>query len=148
MRDRIVDEARRFVHTEIDLRIRLTRAVLYSAGNVLSIKYDTTNLPTDTVLATDLREGLRLYRLLRTQGGWSAADVMILHADADGVAADSATIEEAKRYRLHQSIERELGHARLVKKYLGTRCMGCDREMTELYGAVAARLIEAHRPSR
>jgi 5-methylcytosine-specific restriction enzyme A len=144
MRARVAAEARRFIHAEIDLRADLPRATLHSAGNVLSVEYDTANFPTDTVLAADLQEGLRLYRLLRTEGGWSAADDMVLQARADGVTTDRATIEEAKRYRLHQSIERDARHARLVKKCLGTRCMGCERDMAELYGVVATGLIEAH----
>ncbi|MFZ4604444.1 MAG: HNH endonuclease, partial [Caulobacterales bacterium] len=52
------------------------------------------------------------------------------------------TLEEARKYRQHRKIER--ARTDKVKAALGTRCMGCDVSLGEVYGAVADGYIEAH----
>ena len=51
---------------------------------------------------------------------------------------------EAKRYRQHRSIERQSKHSRAVRKALGTKCMGCERELGDVYGPIGEGLIHAH----
>jgi 5-methylcytosine-specific restriction protein A len=117
----------------------LWRAQLYSAGNILSIEYDTSNLPTEALLISDLREALILYRAVRNAGGWIADDDIIREAEEEGIS-----LPEAKRYRLHRSIERRSGNADKVKKAQGTTCKGCDKKLSDVYGPIADRLIHAH----
>jgi len=143
MRGRIQNTAVRLRADDIALNSRLWRARLYEAGNVMSVKYDALNLPAEPELVADLREALHLYRLIRIGGAWTAEDDILEDAKADGLD-EAISIEQAKRYRQHKHIERHPGHARIVKRLLGTRCMGCDQEMAEIYGSLAQGLIHAH----
>jgi 5-methylcytosine-specific restriction enzyme A len=143
MRARVEEAATRLGAGELDLQSSLWRGRLYEAGNVVSVEYDTSHLPAESVLTADLQEALRLYRTLRLAGAWVAEEDMLRDAQADGLD-ENITIEQAKRYRLHKHIERRAGHARIVKQLLGTRCMGCNKEMEEVYGSLARGLIHAH----
>lgn len=148
MRSRVEPGAVRFKHSQLDLMSSSWRAKLYAAGDVLNVEYDTSNLPIEDVLVADLNEGLQLYRRIRIEGGWSAEDEMLEEAEAASLKPDAIdgkiSLQLAKRYRQHRQIERPHWHARLVKKVLGTRCMGCDWQMAELYGSIGCDVIEAH----
>jgi hypothetical protein len=120
---------------------QLTRAQLHAAGNIKSIEYDTRNLPDEAQLVADLQDALILYRAIRNAGGWTADDDIIREAEEEGV---STNLPEAKRYRLHKSIERRSGNAEKVKKAQGTTCKGCDKKLSDVYGPIADSLIHAH----
>lgn len=141
MRARIGTRSSRFTVTGCDLKSSLWRAALYSAGEILSVEYDAKTIPDDKQLNADLSEALSLYQKLRSEGGWTADDEIILDAKADGL---EVTLEQAKQYRQHKSIERNPSHSKTVKKILGTRCMGCQLEMADTYGTIAKGLIHAH----
>jgi 5-methylcytosine-specific restriction enzyme A len=143
MWSRIKDHTERLSRNTIDLKVKQSvwRGKLYEVGHVAGVEYETDNLPAEDELVADLREALELYSLLSQAGGWIADDDILREGQADG-AADS--LEQAKRYRQHRAIERQPKHSKLVKKKLGTRCMGCLFELRELYGPVAAGFIEAH----
>jgi 5-methylcytosine-specific restriction protein A len=143
MWSRIRYSTNRLQRIAVDLNVESSvwRGKLYEAGLVAGIQYDTANLPDEETLVADLNEALALYRLLNQSGGWEADDDIIRDAETDGVGG---SLEQAKRYRQHRAIERQQSHSRLVKKNLGTRCMGCSFELSELYGSVASGFIEAH----
>ncbi|TWB07180.1 MrcB family domain-containing protein [Bradyrhizobium stylosanthis] len=131
----------RFQATPIDLQSALWRAQLYTAGNIISARYDTRQLPSEAQLVADLREALTMYRFLRNAGGWTADDDIIRQAEEEGLPSK---LIEAKRYRLHRSIERRAGNAAKVKKLQGTVCKGCDTRLSDVYGPVANGVIDAH----
>ena len=141
MRAKIKSKNNKFKKTNIELGSSLWRPALYAAGEIGSVRYETKSLPPESELVADLAEALRLYRFLRKEGGWAAEDEVIQEADGDGL---SVTLSQAKRYRQHRSIERQSGHAKKVKEALGTRCMGCDLEMEDVYGEIGRGLIHAH----
>jgi len=141
MRTRVTSKSGRFMPSMINLGSKLWRAQLYEAGEVLSRTYDTTSLPSDAELTRDLEEAVRLYRALRANGGWAADDDMVREAHDDGAGQ---SLKEAKRYRLHRSIERQAGNARKVKSAQGYRCKGCEKKMDEVYGSLASKVIHAH----
>jgi 5-methylcytosine-specific restriction protein A len=117
------------------------RGQLYEPGVVVSAEYSTANLPSEIVLVRDLEEALSLYRHLRVSGGWTPDDEIMIEAREE---RGSKTLEQAKRYRQHRTIERQPGHAREVKKRQGTICKGCDKDMLDVYGEIAQGLIDAH----
>ena len=129
------------INMDLNVKPSVWRGKLYEVGMVAGVQYDTTNLPSDDELVWDLQEALALYSLLNKSGGWAADDDILREAEAD---AAGNSLEQAKRYRQHRAIERQPAHSKKVKKQLGTRCMGCMFEMSELYGPIAAGFIEAH----
>ena len=141
MRTRVKTESKRFTSKSFQLGSPLWRAQLYSTGDVLHVEYDTENLPSDEQLADDLEEALRLYRMLSRAGGSTSEDEMLRDAEESGAGV---TLKEAKRYRLHRSIERQAGNSKKVKDAQGTTCKGCDRNLKDVYGMTANGLIHAH----
>lgn len=143
MWERASKHANRMQPLNIDLNVDRTlwRGKLYEAGTVAAIEYDTAELPSDEQMVADLKEAVALYEHLNRDGGWIADDEILHAAVADEVAI---SLEQAKRYRQHRSIERQTSHSKVVKKKLGTRCMGCDFELRDLYGEIAQGVIEAH----
>lgn len=141
MRAKLATLPRRLGHKEINLGSRLWRASLYEAGEVLGVAYDTSRFPDEEGLTADLQEAIKLYFAAQAEGGWAAEDEILADADADGL---DLNLTEAKRYRQHRSIERQSGHSRAVKRALGTKCMGCNRELSEVYGPAGEGLIHAH----
>ena len=143
MWSRVSSKAVRLKRINMDLNVRpsIWRGKLYEAGLIAGLQYDTKSLPSEEVLVGDLKEALALYRHINKSGGWEAEDDIIRDAEADGV---NKSIEQAKRYRQHRAIERQPSHSRIVKRILGTRCMGCSFELGELYGRIGEGYIEAH----
>lgn len=141
--NRVKSSAVRFTPLELDLNVERTvwRGGLYETGIVAGVQYDMANLPSNEEMQADLVEAMRLYRVGRDAGGWDAEDSLVSEMQNDG-AGDS--LEQAKRYRQHRSIERRASHSLRVKKLLGTRCMGCRLELHEIYGAQATGIIDAH----
>jgi 5-methylcytosine-specific restriction protein A len=141
MRTRILPCARRLRTLEMSLEADYWRARLYEAGLVLGVEYDANDLPSEAALVADLQEALLLYRLLRSAGGSTPDDEIMAEARED---RGSQTLEQAKRYRQHRTVERQPGHSKKVKQLLGTRCMGCRVELSERYGPLAIGVIDAH----
>jgi 5-methylcytosine-specific restriction enzyme A len=143
MWSRIDNKATRLQRIGMNLNVQSSvwRGKLYEAGLIAGLQYDTKNLPSELTLASDLEEALSLYRHLNEMGGWEPDDDIIRSAEVDGVAK---SLEQAKRYRQHRAIERQPSHSKAVKKRLGTRCMGCSFELSELYGVLGQGYIEAH----
>lgn len=141
MRERIGSLARRLKPLDMSLEANFWRARLYEAGVVVGVEYDAAALPPEIDLLDDLQEALALYRHLRLHGGHSADDEMIAEARSE---RGTQTLQQAKRYRQHRAVERQPAHSKKVKRLLGTRCMGCDADLGERYGPLAAGVIDAH----
>ncbi len=141
LRDRLRSRMQRLKPIEMDLNVapRIWRGRLYELGAVIGVEYSTANLPPEAEMVADLREAVEAYRLLLSNGRWSSDDEVERQAMEDGVP-----FIHAKRYRYHRSIERESSHSRRVKKILGTRCMGCELAMEDIYGQAAAGMIDVH----
>jgi len=141
MQARIRGRTRRLRPIEMDLNSAYWRARLYEAGAVVGTAYEAAALPSEVALVADLNEAIDHYRHLRLQGGWSADDEIVTEARED---RGSQTLEQAKRYRQHRSVERQTAHSKKVKQLLGTRCMGCGTDLSERYGPLAEGVIDAH----
>jgi 5-methylcytosine-specific restriction protein A len=141
MRSRVAPLARRLQPLKISLGTPSWRGKLYEPSVVVGVEYDTGNLPTEENLRKDLEEALSLYRHLRASGGWAADDEIMNEAREE---RGSQTLDQAKRYRQHRSIERQAAHAKEVKRRQGTVCKGCGNDMADVYGEIAEGLIDAH----
>jgi len=142
MWSRVKPHAKRLKRLQMDLGVDRTvwRGKLYELGAVAGVEYCTDALPSAADMQADLLEALELYERVKRAGGWEAEDTLVADMAADHVGT---TLEQAKRYRQHRSIERQSAHSRKVKKALGTRCMGCRVELQEHYGEAAAGVIDA-----
>lgn len=143
MWSKVRSRAKRLRPLELDLNVgpEVWRGTLYTLGAVAGVEYETAALPSAREMQLDLLEALRLYEHIKQNGGWDAEDLLLAELVLDQ-AGD--TLEQAKRYRQHRTIERQSSHSKRVKKALGTRCMGCTFELSEHYGDRAAGLIDAH----
>lgn len=141
LRERLRGRTERLFPIEMDLNVasRVWRGQLYELGAVVGIEYAASDLPPEEEMVADLRDAISTYRLLLSNGRWSSDDEIERQAIDDGIP-----FVHAKRYRYHRSIERESNHSRRVKKILGTRCMGCELAMEEIYGAAAIGMIDVH----
>ncbi len=144
MRGRTLPLAKRLSAIEMDLNVDSTvwRGRLYEQGSVLGKQYDTLNLPSEAAMTADLLEALDLYAVLRREGGWAAEDSIVEEAEEDQIPNNG--LQQSKTYRQHRTIERDPGHSKEVKKRQGTRCKGCDFEMSDLYGTTARGICDAH----
>lgn len=129
------------ISVDLDAERRVWRGKLYELGAVAGVEYPASALSSATEMAADLAEAVGLYRTAIAQGGWAADDDIEREALDDDVP-DALT--QAKVYRVHRSIERQPSHSKLVKKVLGTQCMGCDLRMEAVYGPAAAGMVDAH----
>lgn len=144
----------------LDLRARLMRASLpdflddfplteirlgggrlargYEKGHALGKAYRLDALPTNEELGRDLVAMLQAYRALIFRGA--------ANEDVDDVQEGEVgqTVEERRRYRLHQRIERNPTAARRAKRRHGYVCQACDFDFLETYGEIGREYIEAH----
>lgn len=126
---------------KIDLNTNVWRADLYEHGCVLSVSYTREDMPDDDGLRLDLYEALGLYRTVLSEGGWSADDQIVAEAETE---LGEITLAQAKLYRRHRRIERDPSHSRLVKRLQGSVCRGCGKDPQEVYGPLAAGMVDAH----
>ena len=129
------------ISVDLNVEPRVWRGKLYKLGAVAGVEYPASALPSEREMAADLAEAVGLYRTAIAQGGWAAEDDIEREALDDDVP-DALT--QAKVYRVHRSIERQSSHSKLVKKVLGTQCMGCDLRMEAVYGPAATGMVDAH----
>ncbi|MCY1071663.1 DUF3578 domain-containing protein [Nannocystis sp. RBIL2] len=141
MRGRIAHHVRQMKPGAPDFGTQWWRADLYTAGNIVAIRYDTATLPDEPRLIADLSEATALYEALRREGGWDSPEEIFQESEA---AKETGSFVHAKKYRQHRSVERQSTHSKKVKKLQGYRCKGCDILLTERYGSIAHQLIEAH----
>lgn len=116
---------------------------LYEAGHVVGAQYRTSTLPSETELVADLEEALAHYKFLVANGGYRSTEDIIEEADGDGFEGEDLPFK--KKYVAHRTVERDASHAKKVKAYFNTDvCMGCDRNMTDLYGGIGPKVLEVH----
>ncbi|WP_174452088.1 MrcB family domain-containing protein [Azospirillum baldaniorum] len=144
MRARVQPLAKRLTQLNMDLNVdnSVWRGKLYERGCVLGKEYNGQQLPSDAEMIADLEEALSLYAHLKREGGWAAEDNIVEEAEQDQIPNSGLT--QSKTYRQHRTIERDRGHSKEVKRHQGTRCRGCDFEMSDIYGAQADGICDAH----
>lgn len=123
--------------TAIDLASKGTLPNGYEAGHVCGYVYDLSNLPSEAVLNRHLKEILSHYLKLETLGGLTD----LAEIDDDAV---EGSVDERRRYRQHQRIERNPSTSQKVKKALGYVCQGCGFDFEKVYGTIGRLYIEAH----
>lgn len=129
------------IRMDLSVTSKVWRGKLYERGAVAGIEYQLASLPSEALMRAHLDEALQLYGVIKRAGGWDAEDVLLAEMKSDDAGK---TLEQAKRYKQHRAIERQSNHSKRVKKALGTRCMGCNFELRELYGEKAEGVIDAH----
>lgn len=142
MRRRLEGRTTRLAHIEMNLNTNGWRAELYEAGCIVAREYDALHLPADQEMIEDFDEAMKLYKHLVSEGGWTTDGDILQEAEEAGLADKS--LKEAKRYKEHSTIERNPDHSRKVKTAQGTRCGACGFEMSEVYGATAKEMCDAH----
>ena len=108
MRSRLKGRCKRLKPIEVRLETSSWRGELYEPSVVVGVEYRANNLPSEDNLRNDLAEALCSYRHLNASGGWSPDDEIMNEARAE---RGSETLEQAKRYRQHRSIERQVSHS-------------------------------------
>ncbi len=106
----------------------------YQWGHVTGVRYDAARLPDEAVLVGDLRAALRAYEKLVERNGY------VLEEEVDG----SATVEEKRRLRIHERIERVAADPKKIKRLKGFVCEACDFDFEKTYGDLGREFIEAH----
>ena len=112
----------------------------YEAGHAFGCEYRIASLPVEAVLLQDLKEAIRLYRILIVQGGGS----ILSDGDAADAGLEKATITEKRFYVAHRKIERNPRAANAAKQAHGLICQACGFDFETVYGDAAAGYIEAH----
>ena len=113
----------------------LTRG--YCAGNIVSIKYDTADLPTEADLVRDLNRILNLYA---TYVAVKNGEV----GESEELPDNISSGQEAKKYRWHRRAERNQKLAADAKKFHGSTCKVCGFNFEQKYGERGKGYIEAH----
>jgi 5-methylcytosine-specific restriction protein A len=107
----------------------------YQWGHVTGFGYKASNLPREEVLVRDLEAALRAYRSLIERNGYTLEE--------EG-GAGPQKVEEKRRLRMHERIERMAADPRKIKKHKGFICEVCDFDFEANYGALGHEFIEAH----
>jgi len=140
MRSRIPQYRKHFKSTKIDLASKQFFPRGYEAGNAFGRAYQIRALPFEDILQTDLREAIKLYRMLIVRGG----GFTLSDEEAAEAGLEKATLTERREYVAHRKIERNPKSARAAKKIHGVICQACGFDFSTVYGAAAAGYIEAH----
>lgn len=121
---------------DLGAKSRLTQG--YESGNIFAAEY-TDPLPSEDELEADLTRFLLLYAALL-----EARDQVQEDRNPELPGPDSEL--EATKYRWHKRAERSRSLVRKAKEFHGTRCQvpSCGKELSEIYGELAAGYIEAH----
>lgn len=113
----------------------LTRG--YCAGNIVSIKYDKADIPTEADLVRDLNRILNLYA---TYVAVKNGEV----GESEELPDSISSGQEAKKYRWHRRAERNQKLAADAKKFHGATCKVCGFNFEQKYGERGKGYIEAH----
>lgn len=117
--------------TSIMLDSKLPNPQLYEKGNILAIRYDARNLPSEEELNNDLRRFLRYYQ-----------DLVLV--DSSDLVFGQDGVVESKQRRLHERFDRRGTLSLLVKKKKGYKCEACGFQFKDKYGELGEAYIEAH----
>lgn len=110
------------------------------------VSYPLDSLPSDEIIAADVREMLKLYHIATARGGFDLiesddGEIQDLENEKDGRYLDGQ-----RRERLHKKIER-LRNGKLIKKakaFHGEICKGCGLDFSSAYGPGGQGYVEAH----
>lgn len=109
----------------------------YEVGNIAARYYEFGSLPTDDVLAEDLRLFLDLYSAL--------VDKEVTIQNEQTSEDDEADlVEDLRALRLHKRVERNRKLAKLAKQTHGYECQVCSFDFERHYGPIGREYIEAH----
>ncbi len=113
--------------------------------------YAVSSMPSDSVLADDLAEMLRLYGIAIFRGGYTVLEDQEDLEEEEGPKrkpgeSEKEYLEGQRRFRFHKRMERARNSAlvRDVKARHGFTCEGCGFEFFRVYGKAGIRYIDAH----
>jgi 5-methylcytosine-specific restriction enzyme A len=107
----------------------------------MGVTYRLGAIPREDELRRDLEVIVQAYRTLTFRGG---LDVTPEPVEGTASSTSNEQLTEARRYALHQRIERNARASALAKKHHGYRCQACDLDFEERYGEIGKGFIEAH----
>jgi 5-methylcytosine-specific restriction protein A len=113
-------------------------SAFYEAGSICSKYYVRNAIPSDDVLAADLRQFIGLYFALV-----SREDRLFERADAEEDERHLGE-EDLRKLREHKRIERNRNLAQRAKRIQGYVCKACGFNFEAKYGALGKQFIEAH----
>jgi 5-methylcytosine-specific restriction enzyme A len=140
MRERVSEFRKRLNTKKIDLASDRFYPRGYEAGHAVGREYQIASLPTESSLLDDLKEAVRLYRVLILRGGGT----ILSDQEAADVGLENASITEKRRYVAHRKIERNPKAAKEAKRIHGHICQVCSFDFGAIYGEAAQGYIEAH----
>ena len=111
---------------------------LYEQGSICAKYYQLGEIPSDELLATDLRELLALYLLLATK------ELFPVSADSQEDDEVGLQMEDLTILREHKRIERKRSLVKKAKKVHGYVCQVCGFNFEKKYGEIGREFIEAH----
>lgn len=107
----------------------------YQWGHVTGFEYQLSALPGDDTLVADLKHALRAYQALVEKNGY------VLEEES---GAHSIVVEERRRLRMHERLERIAADPKKVKRLKGFDCEVCGFNFEAVYGDLGREFIEAH----
>lgn len=114
----------------------------YEPSVAFCAEYEIANLPDEGILKAQLASMVTHYAQLFARGGIGALEENGPEESAG--AEKSANFIERRRYRQHETIERNPKIAKEAKKHHGCKCQGCGFDFGAVYGAFGEGYIEAH----
>ncbi len=123
----------------------------WAASVAFGKRYEIAALPTETVLAEDLNQMLKIYSELVRKNALADLDLDEMLADMAATGelptAVESGIDGAKRVAYHKRYEyrhRNKALIKRVKNKLGSTCQACAFRFDVLYGSSMSGFIEAH----
>jgi 5-methylcytosine-specific restriction enzyme A len=113
-------------------------SAFYEAGNICSVYYPRSAIPTEEQLTLDLLSFMKLYFVLV-----SREPQLYERVDAEEDETDFGE-EDLRKLREHKRVERNSKLARLAKRVHGYTCKACGFDFQAKYGAIGQKFIEAH----
>lgn len=108
----------------------------YQWGHITGERYSLARLPEETVLVADLDKALDAYSQLIARNGAALEN--------EGASETKTTVEERRRLRLHERIERVAADPKKIKGLKGFVCEACSFNFEQTYGDLGKEYIEAH----
>ena len=109
----------------------------YELGNICSVYYPASSVPSDDELIADLRRIVELYdRLIDGEP--------LAEAPENIPVTQTTYLDGGLSSRTHVRIERNRKLVADVKKWKGSRCEVCNLSFAERYGSLGVDYIEAH----
>ncbi|WBF67406.1 DUF3578 domain-containing protein [Desulfovibrio subterraneus] len=139
MRKRLKDVAKKFPVDTISIE-RGALAKEYSAGHSLGFEYALDNLPSEEILQHDLVAICDAYAKLKFLGGVDTS----YEPAGKGEGKDDTLLEEGRRKKAHERLERYGNNTARIKRALKCTCQACSFDFVKYYGAIGKNFIEVH----